>query len=61
MKKTAGAHRTLRLDREAIRRLSSSEVAHIAGGGIVPVHPTFQITVCPPCTTGPKTGGPVTV
>ena len=59
MKKPDAARRTLRLDREAIRHLSSSELQHAAGAGTADLSQgTVCRTACTPCT-GRGGGGPV--
>jgi hypothetical protein len=60
MKKPAQARRTLRLDREAIRHLSSSELEHAAGASTADLSQgTLCRSACTPCT-GTGTGrGPV--
>ena len=58
MKKPASAHRTLRLDREAIRHLSSAELQHAAGANTAALSQgTLCRTACTPCTG--SGGGPV--
>jgi hypothetical protein len=53
MKKPAAARRTLRLDREAIRHLSSSELEHAAGASTADLSQgTLCHTACTPCTGG---------
>lgn len=53
MKKLATARRTLRLDREAIRHLSSSDLGHAAGASTADLSQgTVCRTACTPCIGG---------